>query len=166
MNLFLLDVDGVINAVPIWDPREPRECPWPGGWDEFTAARYHITFAPDLTERLLRIHESGLAEVRWLTTWGQEANVHLAERFGFPHFEVVGEPPRMVLGREWWKLPLAQGVTMDADKTVWADDDLARSRTAQAWADKQANILTLVPDPYTGLTPDDLDKAERFLKDG
>ena len=164
-NVFLLDVDGVINSVPVWGQDvEATECPWPSGWStfraEFHGTEYGITYAKDLTRELLDIHESGLAEVRWLTTWGKGANVHLAEWFGFPHFDVVGEP---AFGSEWWKFPLAKAVASKADLLVWADDDLALDPIPLRWANEQEHVLPLAPDPYVGLTPANIDEARSFL---
>lgn len=166
MNLFLLDVDGVVNAVPIWGPREPDECPWPAGW-ESCVANFHdqaftITFSRDLIEAVLDIHRSGLAEVRWLTTWEEQANLELAGRFGFPRFEVVGAPSYW--DGSWWKFPLARAVAEAGEgKVVWADDDLSHEEAAHSWAVEARNVLPLVPHPHVGLTPDDIDKAKRFL---
>lgn len=164
-NVFLLDVDGVVNSVPVWGQRdEISGCPWPGGWKTFRAEfhghEYNITFAAELTSELLDIHQSGLAEVKWLTTWGKDANVHLAERFGFPHFEVVGEPQ---FGSEWWKLPLAKRVAEVAERVVWADDDLALDPVPLEWAGSEEHVLLLAPDPYVGLTPSNLAEARVFL---
>jgi hypothetical protein len=165
-NIFLLDVDGVLNSVPVWaQDGESTECPWPSGWQTFRAQfhgnEYDINFAEDLTRELLEIHESGLAEVKWLTTWGAGANVYLAKRFGFPHFEVVGEPG---FATEWWKFPLAKGVAEAADLVVWADDDLAMDPAPLRWANEQPHVLPLAPDPYIGLTPEDIQQARAFLR--
>jgi hypothetical protein len=166
MNLFLLDVDGVLNACPIWDPYgKDRDCPWPGGWETFQAGRYQIKFAPDLCEALLRIHESGLAEVRWLTTWGQEANTQLAERFGFPQFRVVDTPPPLGDAQGWWKYPLAVAAAASTERMVWADDDLPQSREAWGWAQTESKVLPVAPDHYTGLTPADIERAVAFLSE-
>jgi hypothetical protein len=164
-NVFLLDVDGVLNSVPVWGQRDDVvACPWPSGWQtfraEFYGTEYNITFAEDLTSELLDIHESSLAEVKWLTTWGQAANVHLAERFGFPHFEVLGEPR---FDAEWWKFPLAKAAAEKADRVVWADDDLALDPVPLEWANAQEHLLPLIPDPFIGLTPDHIEEARAFL---
>lgn len=166
-NVLLLDVDGVLNSVPVWGRQdETTGCPWPSGWRTFRAEfhgnEYDITFAEDLTRELLDIHQSGLAEVRWLTTWGGDANVHLAETFGFPHFEVVGEP---AFGSEWWKFPLAKAVAEQADLVAWADDDLGLDLEALRWANSQEHVLPLIPDPYVGLTPEHIQAVRAFLSD-
>jgi hypothetical protein len=163
-NLVLLDVDGVLNASPIWDPHSKEHgCPWPRGWRTFKAGRYEMRFAPDLCDALLRIHESGLAEVRWLTTWGHDANAVLAAGFGFPRFEVVGSPPPIGEGEGWWKYPLAVAAAVSAERVVWADDDLPQAREAWAWAQSEPGVLPLAPDHYTGLTPADIERATDFL---
>jgi hypothetical protein len=165
-SVILLDVDGVLNSVPVWGEQgESTECPWLGGWQTFRAEfhgnEYDIMFAEDLTRELLDIHESGLAEVKWLTTWGQGANVHLAERLGFPHFDVVAEPS---FDSEWWKFPAAKAVADLTDLVVWADDDIALDPTALEWANSQEHVLPLIPEPYVGLTPSDIEEARAFLK--
>ena len=165
-NVLLLDVDGVLNAVPVWSTERYAQmpCPWPSGWESFDAefggTVYRITYAKDLMEELLDIHESGLAEVRWLTTWGAGANERLAEHFGFPQFHVCGEPE---YEDRWWKFPLAQAEAEVHDLVVWADDDLAVVEPALRWAKDQPRVLPLVPDPYEGLTPAHIEQVREFL---
>lgn len=165
-NVLLLDVDGVLNAVPVWsEERHVRmPCPWPSGWEsfdaEFEGTVYRITYAKDLMKELLDIHESGLAEVRWLTTWGAGANERLAEHFGFPQFHVCGEP---TYDAGWWKHPLAKAAAEEFDLVVWADDDIIVVHDAMKWAQNHPRVLPLVPNPFEGLTPEHMKKARDIL---
>src|SRR4051794_18921570 len=97
--VWLLDVDGVLNALPDWNADEPAP---DHAWQDYevvTASprvhdqhKYRITYSPTLTKAIHDLHESGAVEVRWLTTWGRGANVELADKLGLQHFDVAGEP--------------------------------------------------------------------------
>jgi hypothetical protein len=91
--LWLLDVDGVLNAVTA----KPDRSVW-RDWERGTATAdgvsWPIRFSPSVTRAVARVHDERLAEVRWLTTWGRHANGELRRLLRLPAFEVAGEEAR------------------------------------------------------------------------
>jgi hypothetical protein len=156
-TVWFLDVDGVINAIP----QEGEE--WL--YESFVAKGFLITYAPELMTFIKFIHESGIVEVRWLTTWGKDANTELCEKLGLPQFEVAKE--RDYYGDMWWKwLYLAEWADDNpGTPIIWADDDLRYEMTARDWAARESKyrpILTLSPETTVGLTRDHVAQIARF----
>lgn len=96
--LWLLDVDGVLNAVT----GKPDRSVWPD-WRAGVATAdrqdWPIWYSRTVTETVRRVHEQGLAEVQWLTTWGAWANGSLRHLLDLPELAVAAEPPQQ--GRRW-----------------------------------------------------------------
>ncbi len=159
MNVWLVDVDGVLNALAL-DPAP--------GHRRFVANGFDITYNPAITERILALHKSGLVEVRWLTTWEETANLHLTGEFGWPALALAGERVPMLPERGWWKAPLAQAVYDAGHRVVWTDDDLAycvqQGEVDWALAADPDRLLAISPDPVFGLTPQTLDEIEAWLR--
>jgi hypothetical protein len=182
--IWLLDVDGVLNAVT----NQPDPAVWPD-WRQGTATadgvRWPICFSPTVARSIRRIHESGLAEVRWLTTWGGHANGELRELLGLPELPVVAERPSLAAALPddavvsgaashgdavgdhgpWWKLAAVQAVVeAEPDRVlVWTDDELRYQIEATWWvADHVRRSLLLSPPPRVGLPPRLLRQIEDF----
>lgn len=154
--IWLLDVDGVINAVSRTAPAT-----W-DDWERLQARGYPILYSRTVVDTVARIHREGLAEVRWLTTWASHA-LPLAMSLGITEeFVVAGAPPH----REpvaWWKLPVARAVhEREARPVVWTDDDIAYSREAQEWAAARSDVLALAPRTELGLTREHLAEITAF----
>lgn len=141
--IWLLDVDGVLNAV-CHPSRPPRTWDsWRSGTAIAAGERFVITFAPELMTGIRDLHESGMVEIRWLTTWGHDANRSLRHLLELPEFPVAGEP---AYAEAWWKLPCAVRAAQDERPLIWTDDDLDYSEPARAWAAK-LDALTIAPEP-------------------
>ena len=167
--IWLLDVDGVIN-VPWTNP--PAHV-WAGKWQR-REKLYQFPFltAQPVLDFITRIHEEGLAEVRWHTTW-QHAAHKIEDEFGLPRFEVQPAPefhlPEFTIrGGHWFKLPAAERLIEEGHTVVWTDDDLRwqapRDRDRIAKLRRTGRLLTIAPDDRTGLTPAHLRKIEAFLR--
>lgn len=179
--LLLLDVDGVLNALG-----RPLPDTWPT-WRTGTAVAlgrpYVIAYSPDAVRRLLALHETGAAEVQWLTTWGHAANTSLRRLLSMPELavaatfgaeaptaggaalaDVTPAAPDALTGR-WWKFDAVRQLlaTWPGRRLVWLDDDLAGEPDIAAWTRGQTDALLIAPDPRVGLTPADLDRVEAFL---
>lgn len=183
--IWLLDVDGVLNALPWASAR------WEKGvgatvesaWADLTETRstpdlhldpadgYHITYSPALMREIRKLHESGAVEVRWLTTWGSGANVHLNKQLGLPAFDVAGEPPETIgytgqySSRTWWKLGHVERIHAEEPHRpiIWTDDDLEHVDYAREWA-HSLGFLPLAPDETVGITPGDLQRIKEFIQ--
>ncbi len=174
--VWLMDVDGVLN-----DWRAPQA----EGWVRFpTDHGFNMTFDPTLMERILRLHNDGEVEVKWLTTWCHDANKMLREEFGFAedldvlgydwykkdrvssHFPIPGQPwtPAPPLPFRWWKLcAVDEFVKANPDqRIIWADDDLNDDHEAQQFLKDHPQIHAVSPAPY--LTHDEVDTIEEWIK--
>lgn len=195
MPLWLLDVDGVLNAVAL--------VPDPGVWPQWRRGvagtdggtrTWPITWAPAVIEELTRWMAQGRVEVAWLTTWAHDANGELGALLGMPQLPVAGTPPSRVntaaadpagipprahaevagadavdpLTGHWWKFDAVRRLLAGApDRAlIWTDDDLAAEPEVVAWMEEHTASLLIAPDPRVGLTPEDLRAVDGFLDAG
>lgn len=163
--IWLLDVDGVLNAVTRKDDGYTliHAVSYSSG---FPSRPWPIRFRPAVVDFITRMIDEDLVEVRWLTTWGASANDQLRRKLGLPTFPVVGEhPDTPQLG--WWKFSLVQDNPDFTDRPiVWTDDDLLYATDAQRWIKEQGGrVLGIAPQIHEGLTDNALDVIEAFLRD-
>lgn len=165
--LWLLDVDGVLNAVSELttlrklDPQEH--------WTDYQlgeARGYNIIWSRTVAERIGTLHTEGHVEVQWLTTWEEHAQTEIAPLLGLPHFELAGK--REYEGPGWWKLPLAQRATTLQRPFVWTDDDITAGTGAIEWAKQRlehggAPAALVTPKWDLGITPKQLAFIEKFV---
>ena len=167
--LWLLDVDGVLNAVNHLSTL--RELEEGTHWPDFKlgAARgYDIIWSPSLVERISALHTDGHVEVRWLTTWEEHAQTEIAPMLGLPHFELAGK--REYEGAGWWKLPIAQRAVGLERPFVWTDDDLTESAGAFEWMRHRhetsgGKACAVTPKWDLGISPKQLALIEQFIGD-
>ncbi len=179
--LVLLDVDGVLNALG------PPDASWPD-WQQgrATAAgrEWPIRWSPSVVDAVRNWQER--ADVRWLTTWGHDANRGLHALLGLPelpvagtHHDAAGSPdpeepalaavtpaaPDELTGR-WWKFDVVRRLVREQPgrRLVWLDDDLLGVDDVRAWTRAHADGLLVAPDPRAGLVRAHLDAVERFLR--
>ena len=172
--VWLLDIDGVINAtatkVPdwIWPPHT---------WTRQHIDGFQITSSSRVMEYLTEVHEQGLAEIRWHTTW-QDRALHVGEVLGLPIFEVEEAPefpPTSELVAKWmrdglprwWKYPAAVRVlTLEKRRLVWTDDEIFDELNAVRRQEIAAlgKTLLVCPIRQTGLDAGDLRRIRTQLK--
>ncbi|MCU1676595.1 MAG: hypothetical protein JWM93_1353, partial [Frankiales bacterium] len=155
MPLWLLDVDGVVNAVTrVPDPSVWHD--WQRGSAVADGIEWPIVFSRTVARTVRRLHEERLAEVRWLTTWGEAANESLRHLLELPQLAVVARQERRQLApfpdapgaadgafhgaasvaegpREWWKFGAVRRLVQATDNgrsLIWTDDDLRFSDVA------------------------------------
>ncbi len=163
--IWLLDVDGVLNAVT----REPDRRVWKdyrSGWATARQQRWPITWSPTVVTAICDLHTRRAVEVLWLTTWEDDANGDLIDLLGLPRLPIAGratDSRRMLSG--WWKLDVAQRIQrLDPDRRIlWTDDDLGYERTASRWI--RGAGLGISPGTAHGLDSADLHRISRFLDD-
>lgn len=188
--LWLLDVDGVLNAVTskpdptVWDDWQHGEAHAQGG-------TWPICFSPTVMRTIRRLSEGGFVDVRWLTTWKAAANGDLIELLGLPAFSVAGAdasaeaspsavaasaengPPTQGAavatgrqgGKTWWKFDIVRELVRAAPNRplIWTDDDLRVERDAVTWVrDHAPHNLVMAPPSAVGLTPRQLRRIEEF----
>ncbi len=188
--LVLLDVDGVLNAVGReWDLANRQN--WRAGTAVADGRSWPIRWAPEVTEAVRRWTES--ADVRWLTTWGHDANASLRRLLDLPQLVVAGThdeavidkcdtdegsptpaieahaavtpaAPESLTGR-WWKFDIARQLVEREPRrrVVWLDDDLAVQEDVRSWMRAHAECLLIAPQLRTGLTPQHVRAVDAFL---
>ena len=160
--VWFMDVDGVLNDWRIL----PQE-----GWERFESELgYEITFDPTLLKRIVDLHVNGDVKVVWLTTWCENANTNLRERFGFPEdLEVIGShlynPNLYENAYTWWKASALEEF-MDAHpntKIIWTDDEIAkRYRGFNLVSDHGERLFYVSPAHH--LTHDHITMIEDWIK--
>lgn len=191
--LVLLDVDGVLNALP----RLGRPLPWEDWRTGVAYAEgrgFRISWSPSVVAAVWSWRE--LADVQWLTTWGHDANRSLRELFELPELPVAGtyddphltdpdagdpDPtpgrgadahaavapaaPDRLTGR-WWKFDVVQRLVRadPARPIVWLDDDLAGQADIREHMERSTTCLLVAPHLSSGLTADHLREVEEFLR--
>jgi hypothetical protein len=172
--VWFLDIDGVINAITY-------ACP--DGFSEGSASpgephgSYSIKWNPVIIEAIKELHDKGVVEVQWLTTWGSGANGDLRELVGLDELKVAGEPPLYAWGGynknsyttmedrpSWWKHAVVQKFHEEnpSRKIVWTDDDLAFEKEASNWV-KGKKILAIAPRQAETLRMTDIARIRSFL---
>lgn len=159
--IWLLDVDGVLNAVIKNNPTGPGM--WTE-WEKFKASNgFTLTYSPQLIKRMNDLVVADKVEIVWLTTWFDQID---ALPFTNWHGFRVGNTKDEYHNRlEWWKLPVAQRLWEPDRKMVWTDDDINFDREARNWAGRQENVLAICPKTIIGITPKQMDMIEEFLDD-
>ena len=156
LPLILLDVDHVVNN-PFFNKKH---------WDDTLMVRvkgWNIGYSPAMVEKFNSFSRTGLAEIRWLTTWDETARTMLAPALGFDEFLLARDPEKEIekdqaaekLARDYPDRPI-----------VWLDDEVGwyTTETRDFWMQRTAKTLLLQPDQKTGLTPKQLEIVEKFLK--
>lgn len=178
--VWLLDVDGVLNAVVGKGKKPPRSAGWPAdSWLDFVADttisqvpdEFRIVAAQPVLDVVRRARDEGLAEVRWLTTWEESDLVlnELAPKLGLPDFPIAGRQTEFpgTSYSHWWKLPIAQRVHGEdpGRDILWTDDDISFFRPARIWANSQpkGRITWISPNSGLGLMPVHVDKITEWL---
>ena len=162
--LWLLDVDGVCNAI---DPK-PKHV---AAWGEYSKAVvtmngksiYQISFSSTLMTAISELIEDGLVEVQWLTTWQDDANGQLREALGLPRLKVASTREEYLdSGAMWWKLRTAKRVAMDRP-LIWTDDDLQNDEASRWVTERPWPTLAIAPSYRGGIQPKELEAIYAFL---
>lgn len=173
--VWLLDLDGVVNACP--RNSDPPPACWPADqWVRAEVANSHsdeprpILAARPVLHFIAAVHAVGQAEVRWHTTWQEEAN-KVSVALGLPEFEVETAPEYQgwTKSRPWWKVPAAKRVCKRTrGNMIWTDDDAAfpdldkRDRLYL----RNEGVLIIAPSTSMGLVQANLDKITFYLTGG
>jgi len=160
--VLLLDVDGVLNVrAHTWPCRVARGTattagqPWPMRW------------APALMARIRALHETGMVEIRWCTTWVGDTG-QLSRLFELPTFpDAYAEDD--AAEHTWNKLNAALEVVQSGRPLVWVDDfaipkaddfDAEHRQALEA-----AGALLIETDHRCGLTPGEMDRIETYCRE-
>lgn len=163
--VWFLDIDGVLNAFP--NPPTNGEFEW-----KFKhIAGYPIWYAPAVIDFINAAVDSGLVEVRWLTTWEHMANEEFGPEVGIKHkFEVEVSPDgihrRNAGGVYWWKADRIHKYKLAnlGDILIWTDDDIWYNFEDQSWTEITGiDALVICPHTSVGLRQQDLEKIGQLI---
>lgn len=117
-TVIFLDVDGVINHLPSGE----RWNHMPPGMTTRRVRGFRIRWPewmPSLVQYLVANHD-----VVWLTTWREEANIHLAPLLGIDPLPVIddGTGERIVDWKAPTAAPIAQAFLDAGKRVVWVED--------------------------------------------
>lgn len=166
-TIIYLDVDGVINAIRNGTPSQKRT-----GFKDFRRVvvnGYQIQYAQELIDWLNKLAERDDLEIKWLTTWQDNAPHGLCPAIGLngQNWEVLGGDLTDWGGVHWWKY---KAIREDREKhqprlAIWIDDDLKLETRAHSWAIETANFLAYSPDPLDGLTLENLSHITKEIEE-
>src|SRR5690606_1301181 len=100
-------------------------------------------------------------DVRWLTTWGEEANAHLAPAIGLGHSLPV-VPNTKGTDKEWadnwWKVEAIMDLLLvDMERPfVWVDDLVGKNHRRRLGAFPNRKFIRTFPD--LGLKEDEMER--------
>ena len=156
--IWFLDIDGVVNALAR---------PAPTGYQITTAKTmgrgWRIAYSREVVDFINRVSREGLAEVRWLTTWEQDAHRELAPVVGLDAFPAYDDPQEVESPMSWWKgAVVVDELLGHARPFVWTDDEID-DETVDDFSAEVVPCLLISPDPSAGLVARDLSRIERFL---
>lgn len=156
--LILLDVDGVINALDGGNKKRWKDV------EKKVVNKYDIYYSPTVVNKINAW--SKVAEVRWLTTWDENARRLLAPALGLNEFELARDPDLM-LSKDQAAFDCIQ--MTPSRLLVWIDDEvLCYSSNPKApvpssfWRDRDRTLL-ISPAEFYGLEPLHLKKIDAFL---
>ncbi len=158
--VWLLDVDGVINARRAGHPGEPVVTPV---WSATCHREFKVRWSPVIIGRIRDIHDSGTAEVRWCTTWcGDTAT--LEDALDLPAFTPCWTEYTNGRDAGWAKLAAAREVLAQGRRLIWTDDSEVPERDWPLYDELTADgsALLIRPDKLYGLRLSDLDLIEAF----
>lgn len=160
--IFLLDVDGVINATrPGWGgPPRKRDV-----WSSSSGRSFTLRWAPPLIDRIKGIHRDGLAEIRWCTTWCCDADA-LEALWSLPPLSRAFTDPINGRAAAMAKLAAACQVLAEGRRLVWVDDsEVPTSGETYDRLTFDNKALLIAPHTNRGLQPEDMDRIDAFLKE-
>jgi len=167
--VWLLDIDGVINAT--YRGTEPPTQVWRRDqWKTTRVNGWQIHVAQPVVDFITEVWEKRRAEIRWHTTWQDEAN-KLGAALGLPHFWVQESTNEFenqgdyLLRGQWWKLPAVWRVkNLEKRSVIWTDDEIVDlSRAQQDSLLVGGKALLIAPTASYGLTKRQLARIGEFV---
>lgn len=165
--VWLLDVDGVINCTSTsggW-----HGPPWQARVADSRGRDWKIRWAPQLVREVRRIHEEGLAEVRWCTTWCEGDSVRTLELlWNLPRLpSAFRETPDLDVDDALKRQAAAWVLYREIRPLVWTDDRAVYRTSVNV--NSYASVMTVRPRSATGLRPHHLVAIRMFcerMRDG
>jgi hypothetical protein len=148
--VLLLDLDGVLN------PFAATSCPDGYLEHEFYPGEGPGRYCLEHADWIRELAE--VADVRWATAWGDEANTIYAPKLGLDPLPFVTFPPLPFLPEQ--KVPAIAAAVGDRP-VAWIDDN--HTDAGRRWAaDRDAPTLLVPIEPSTGWTRSDVDAVLKW----
>lgn len=170
--VWLLDVDGVINAIArkgdksVWPEENWRSASISAVLDFDTNWFFPILWSTDVIEFICSMAKK--VDIRWHTTWQEAASANLAPALGLPEFPVAEAPEYKdrKYGTDWWKLGAAERVVFDEGRPlIWTDDELFfwLSNARRLELAYKSNSLFIAPHQNIGLSLNNIKTIREFV---
>ena len=153
--MLILDLDGVISPYG----NEAKD-----GMAVARVGGYLMLYRPDIVAGLNALNNEGDVQLRWLTSWGDDARTRVAPALGLDDVPILAEVENDAMDRTWWKLRTVLLNLPLGTRFAWIDDDLKptwRARLRRTYGTGQC--LLLRPDSRLGLPTTELDHVRTFL---
>lgn len=170
--VWLLDIDGVINAVTRKTPKT-----WPeNDWIKIKIASFPFNVSKSVLNFIHEVYESNLVDIKWHTTWQHDANDKVGLALDLPKFEVFHAPeylehePWAHIYKKctWWKLPSVNKLLETGCSIIWTDDDICLNTYDSDYINPKdklyTNSLLIKPQTNLGLTPKHVTQIREYLE--
>lgn len=160
--IWLLDIDGVLNALK-QDDGTPHPH-WPDMVRKGVSTSHSVVFDLTLSESVIAFingHKAAGVDIRWATTWQEDANRFVAPAFGLPQLPNGAEA--LGMSDYYYKERAALKAIDNNRPLIWTDDDAIRLMVRAEIEQSGVPNLLIEPDPWFGLTPEHLDAIAAFL---
>lgn len=152
----LLDVDGVLNGSRTgWGGPPVSRTVWVNG------TGYRVRWAPQLAGEIRTLHQEGLIEWRWATSWVGNTRA-LEAIMGLPHFPDAfpADVPDVLAAKRLAALRVIEA----GHRLVWLDDEAFPDTWQSKWWLQEADTLLISPNPRRGLRPADIQAIREFCE--
>lgn len=124
-----------------------------------------IHFSPKVVDFINEVTRAGLVEVRWLTTWQQDAHLCFASVVGLDTFAAYDDPMEVESPMSWWKGQIVMDDQLANPRSfIWTDDDIDdEDMEFFAAQPGEAARLMIAPKARPGLTLAHLDEVRQIL---
>ena len=156
LPLVLLDIDGVLNKVYHKTPDKA----WKD--EKQIELRFPLKLSPTVINFFNDISRTGVAEIRWLTTWDAKAQ-SLAPKIGLDNFLLARDPAQHL---DKSKAALELALRYPDRPICWLDDEVGyyvRSRKLEEFWEKRVP-KTMLLQPRSHLTEEHLKLVDKFLR--
>lgn len=159
------DIDGVINPDDL--PSASSFSGWrSGSYRESVVSQLKASWSADLIDRINRLSRRDDIDMRWLTSWGDEAYAFGATA-GVRQGVMRGTSEENFDSRnEWWKLDVIEDhvhMMAEGDSIVWIDDSILTEPGTVTWLADHQIVRWISPDPDIGFTRSEWETLENLL---
>lgn len=116
--------------------------------------------APEVISFITTQHAAGL-DIRWATTWQNDANLFVAPAFALPTLPVGAAA--LGISDHSYKQRAARAAIEQGHPLIWTDDDAIDFSSRSMITASGVPHLLIEPDTQFGLTPTDLAAIAEFI---